>query len=155
MTAAEALEGFKRLQESFPGRRYKGAELNAVWPQLLLCRRESFERAVGTWIRRGKFLPATDYILAKTREFEEGRGESVTEDELVPGGNECEGTAAIRLMRQLHDGVITEAEWIAGMYRMSTVYGKAEYAQSARWLELKREQEALSHDDGSGADSGG
>lgn len=150
MTPQEALDGFKRLQAKYPGTRYKGADLNEVWPQLLTCSNEAFERAVGILLKNSRFLPRAEYVLERTKTWEEQlQSHRQRAPQSVEDGDE--GKEALRVLRAEIEGTISRAEAVAAMYRMSQRFGKMEYAAQARLWEKTLNQEAT-HDQRPGAD---
>jgi len=141
MTPQEALDGFKRLQAKYPGTRYKGADLNEVWPQLLTCSNEAFERAVGILLKNSRFLPRADYVLERSLAWDETlQSHRRMAPQIDDTGDE--GKEALRVLRGEIEGTISRAEAVAAMYRMSEQYGKMEYAAQARLWEKTLNQEA-------------
>ena len=140
MTSKDALAGFQRMQNHFGQKRYKEADLNPVWLDLLSCSVEAFEKAIGVLIMHGKFLPSPDYVLEQTRQWERRlRAES----RLAPESRvEGLGSESIRLTRGYLDGTLRLRDYIAGLYLLSERTGNVEYAQEARRKEkILNEQE--------------
>lgn len=141
MTPQDALDGFKRLQEKFPGSRYKGADLNEVWPDLLACPREAFERAVGILLKNSRFLPRADYVLERTQAWAD---QMQQEARIKPQDSDTGGDAgkeALRILRDEAEGTISRAEGIRRLNAMSQQFGKMEYAALARFWEKSLVQE--------------
>lgn len=141
MTPQDALDGFKRLQEKFPGSRYKGADLNEVWPALLACPPEAFEWAVGILLKNSRFLPRADYVLERTQAWAAEQQVLARKTPLVIDGGD-EGKEAMQIIIGEIDGSISRAEGVSRLYRMSERYGKMEYAAQARNWEKTLNQEA-------------
>lgn len=129
MTSQEALEGVQRLQRHF-GVCYKGADLNPVWPDLLGCSAAAFGSAVGFLIMHGKFLPAPDYVLHQTRQWEK-RLRTEGAAKMRGMGVEDLGRESLRLTRGHMDGTLPLRDYIAGLYLLSERTGQVEYAEEA------------------------
>jgi hypothetical protein len=149
MTGREILEGFAVLQRKFPGRRYRGADLNPVWPQLLACSRPAFERTVGILIKHARALPPAAQVLEKAMAWEKamrGEGPEPASEEEPRAGEEKKpeedpGAAAIRLMQEILENRINLQAAIEQLYRMSESPAGSEYAEMARRLEARKDQQ--------------
>jgi hypothetical protein len=138
MTGPDILEIFARLQAKFTDRRYKGAEVNAVWAGLLPCCRESMEWAAGVLMKSAKSLPQASTVLELTVEQERRMVGSAS---AAPSVNKDDrGREALKLMIRFNTGEISEKEWIAEMYRMSEKYRDSEFAAAARGRDLSRQE---------------
>lgn len=144
MTPSEILDGFRQLQAKHPGQKYRGADLNAVWPQLLGCSPRAFATAVGIMLKHSRRLPEADYVLAQTLKWEQG-------EELAPRAGlnpDTHAREALRLTRGRLDGTIDPQEYVAGLYQLSEISGCSEYAETARRAEagMKSQPTGETHD---------
>lgn len=137
MTSQEALAGLSRLQVRFKPHRYRGADLNPVWGELLQCRVGAFNQAVGWLEMNAKFLPRPDYLLEWTRFWEKrmeaGEARPISEQKLDA---ETAAKRSLALVRGYLAGSLPLADYALELYQLSDQTGSAEYAEAAQRAEL-------------------
>jgi hypothetical protein len=132
MTSQDALAGFHRLQTKFKESRYRGADLNPIWADLLQYRVEAFEKAIGVMLMHSQFLPAPWYVLDQTRQWESkiGQGDlAAAESGALSSASVAK--ESLRLSRGYLEGTLPLREYVAGLYLLSKRTGCVEYAEEA------------------------
>lgn len=130
MTSQEAYQGIRRV-EALYGDKFLPVDLHAIWSSLLQLPVAALNHAVGEMQMIWKRMPTCFELL----DFVRGWSNKL---ELKAVAESSEASDNFALTIGFLEQRISEAEYIKGLYALSTKYGNPEYAQTAALREANR-----------------